>query len=80
MKELITALHIESPEGCENVSCPCCGSPTFEFYRGRQLAAALTLHHGKTLRWHNGLWEGNLPLRWSTVQYLSKLLKPYGQI
>jgi len=38
--------------------CKCCGEPTFEFYRGKELLAMVSLHHGVRLRWREG-WPGD---------------------
>lgn len=44
------------------MSCNCCGGPTFEFYAGDRLLAALSRHHESGLRW---------PEKWSGDGYLT---------
>lgn len=40
--------------------CSCLGSPTVEFYAGRELLATIGLHHGHTIRWDR--WLHDAPL------------------
>lgn len=51
--------RIEMDESDSGFHCMCCGSPSFEFYKGPHLLATLGFHHGKSLRWPNGKWPGD---------------------
>lgn len=69
--------HIEVLEKESGGACACCGSPTFEIYRGDVLVAALSFHHGKTLRWSEG-WPGDAKLTSGSGRYLVEWLAAKG--
>jgi len=71
VETFIEALEVYDPYPYR---CLCCGSHTFEFYRGKELVASISLHHWRTLRWHNGPWEGDAPLKPKSLRYLKNLL------
>ena len=56
----------------------CCGNPTFEFYRGDELVAAIGFHHGQSIRWDNGLWPGDAALTGRSAEYLVEWLDRHG--
>lgn len=55
------------------MSCKCCGGPTFEFYAGDQLLAALSLHHNLSLRWPDK-WPGDGYLTAESRDHLNRWL------
>jgi len=56
--------------------CRCCGDPTLEFYSQDALLAALTMHHGVTLRW-NG-WPADATLTPASSEALCTWLAARG--
>lgn len=50
---------INITESSLEMSCNCCGNPTFELYHGEELRAALSFHHTERLRWFQGKWPGD---------------------
>lgn len=55
VRELLPLLRLDEP--LSDTSCLCCGALTIELHRDAELLAALSLHHGKTLRWYG--WPGD---------------------
>lgn len=68
--------HIQTSKFAIVDSCACCGNPTFEFYRGSELLAGLSFHHGHSLRWDG--WDGDGQLTEASSLYLITLLKNHG--
>ena len=50
---------LEFNDGKSGFHCMCAGDTKLEFYRGKQLLATISHHHGQSLRWHGGEWEGD---------------------
>ena len=59
--------------------CMCCGNPTFELYRGRDLRASLGLHHGRRFRWPEGRWPGDVTLADDAGERLCAWLAAHGE-
>lgn len=57
--------------------CKCCGDPTFEFYRGQNLLAMVSFHHGTHLRSREG-WSGDAYLTDSSRDWLVNWLTERG--
>jgi hypothetical protein len=57
--------------------CACCGTPTFELYRGNELVVSLSFHHGKKLRWMDG-WPADAKLTASSQRALVAWLAAKG--
>jgi hypothetical protein len=62
--------------------CMCCGWPTIEFYRDKELIGALSCHHGKSLRWHGAaaVWRGDAGLSPSGARFLNSWLTANGAV
>lgn len=71
------ASWIEVDDDASGFECMCCGSPTFEFYKGETLVASVGFHHGQSLRWLDG-WEGDSALTPTSSAKLCRLLKEHG--
>lgn len=72
------AQHMEVRDDQGGFHCMCCGSPTFEFYRGAELIAAIGFHHGQSIRWGNGLWPGDAALTERSADFLIEWLDRNG--
>lgn len=57
IRELIPLLSVV--EDAWAPDCPCCGGPTIEFYKNKQLIAVFGLHHGNRVRWIGSQWPGD---------------------
>lgn len=57
--------------------CMCCGDPSFEFYRGKELIATLGFHHGQSVRWP-GEWPGDGMLTAASAEFLVRWLDARG--
>jgi hypothetical protein len=68
---------IDIDEARSGMGCMCCGSPTIEFYAGTELVAALSLHHGRNLRWPRQ-WPGDGHLTRYSADYLTEWLEENG--
>ena len=55
-----------------------CGWPTFEFYKGKQLAAVVTYLGPGNVRWDNGPWGSDTYLRPKSAEFLDNWLKKRG--
>jgi hypothetical protein len=75
VNDVIRALRIH--EADEVFQCGCCGDPSFEFYRGEELAATLGYHHGRMVRWPEG-WPGDVYLTAESAASLKAWLKGHG--
>lgn len=69
---------IQINPGDSGFHCMCCGNPTFEFYRGDTLMVSLGFHHGLSLRWPDGKWEGDGLLSEASAKFLIKWLADHG--
>jgi hypothetical protein len=69
--------HIAINDKGSGFHCMCCGTPTFELYRGAELIAMLGFHHGRSLRWPGG-WPGDGALTKESARYLARLLAEHG--
>jgi len=58
--------------------CACRGSLMLQFFRGTDLAALISYHHGKRLRWHDGPWLGDGILTQQSQASLRKWLLGAG--
>jgi hypothetical protein len=58
--------------------CMCCGEPTFEFYRGKELLAMVGFHHGQALRWADGKWSGDAALTPKSAEFVCRWLAEHG--
>lgn len=76
IRELLDLLEVD--DCASDMSCMCCGSPTFEFYRGSDLLAAVSLHHVSHLRWSQGKWPGDVYLAGSSGPDLARWLAQHG--
>jgi hypothetical protein len=72
------AAHFQVAESSSGGHCMCCGNPTFEFYRGEVLVASLGFHHGRSIRWSDGVWPGDGMLLQSSALYLIDWLAKHG--
>ncbi len=59
-------------------ACQCSGSPTLEFYAGRDLRAAVSVHHGYRLRWAGGAWPGDAELVLASAEAMADWLAARG--
>lgn len=53
------------------VGCECCGNPSFEFYKGDELIATISLHHGIRLRWPE-VWPSDAKLPRETKSFIRR--------
>ena len=60
--------------------CHCCGDPTIEFYSPRGLLAALGVHHGRSLRWEDGSWNGDSLLTSASARMCCEWLADHGVV
>jgi hypothetical protein len=60
--------------------CMCCGGPTLEFYRNKEMAASLSLHHGRSLRWSDGKWDGDGLMEEESASALLRQLADCGLV
>jgi hypothetical protein len=72
------AAHFQVADTSSGGHCMCCGDPTFEFYRGGELVATLGFHHGRSVRWWDGVWPGDGMLLQSSAQFLIDWLATHG--
>ena len=50
-------------EDCDDPGmCACDGDVVFRFHKGKRELAAVSHHHGSSLRWRDGRWPGDAPL------------------
>lgn len=69
---------IEVDEARSGFHCMCCGDPTFEFLRKGEVVVSLGFHHGESLRWPEGRWEGGSSLTEGSVRRLLDWLEARG--
>ena len=55
--DLVSKLDFDDKES--GFHCMCLGDSTVTFFKGRKKLAELSHHHGRSLRWNNGKWEGD---------------------
>ena len=72
--ELERALRLRFKAGFH---CRCCGSATFELYRGDVLVASLGFHHGRSVRWSEG-WPADALLPADVAAWLVELVAAAG--
>jgi hypothetical protein len=58
--------------------CECCGWPSIEFYEGEKLVVTLSCHHGHSLRWRDGQWDGDVELTPDSASFLNGWLSEHG--
>lgn len=58
--------------------CMCCGDPTFEFYADGKIIATLGFHHGRSVRWSDGIWPGDGTLTSGSATFLIQWLAENG--
>lgn len=58
--------------------CRCCGNPTIEFYSSQELVASLGVHHGLSLRWADGSWNGDSLLTDESAEFACRWLAKRG--
>jgi hypothetical protein len=73
---VIQHLTINDPES--GFHCKCCGNPTLEFYRDGKLVVSLGFHHGRSLRWPGGKWQGDASLTEASARFLNQWLAERG--
>lgn len=72
------AAHLEVSDSKDGFHCMCCGEPTFEFYRGGELVATISYHHGKSIRWGGGEWPADGVLTDRAAAFLQDWLIRHG--
>ena len=72
------AAHFQVADSSSGGHCMCCGDPTFEFYRSGELVATLGFHHGRSLRWADGVWPGDGMLLNDSARFLIDWLASHG--
>jgi hypothetical protein len=55
--ELVSSLDFDDDES--GFRCMCLGDATVTFFRGGEKIAELSHHHGHSLRWNGGTWDGD---------------------
>jgi hypothetical protein len=55
--ELVSSLDFDDDES--GFRCMCLGDATVTFFRGGEKIAELSHHHGHSLRWNDGTWDGD---------------------
>ncbi len=75
IRELLANIGIDESES--GFECECCGGPSFEFYRDKELIATLGFHHGRSLRWPD-VWYGDGMLTNQSADYLVRWLAENG--
>lgn len=58
--------------------CMCSGGPFLQFYRGDRLLTTVGMHHGLSLRWHEGPWQGDGALKLKSGQFVNSWLAERG--
>lgn len=72
------ATHLQVSDSQDGFFCMCRGEPTFEFYDGDVLVAAISHHHGKSIRWRGGEWPSDGVLTDRAAAYLQDWLARHG--
>ncbi len=57
ISDLISLLNFDDDES--GFHCMCLGDAIVTFYKGDTKLAEIGHHHGRSLRWHDGNWEGD---------------------
>jgi hypothetical protein len=70
--------HITIDDRESGFHCRCCGNPTLEFYRDREIVVSLGFHHGQSLRWPGGKWQGDASLTSESAEFLNQWLAARG--
>lgn len=76
VKELLGSLHFD--ESAPAFHCMCAGDHELRFYRGKELLATVRHHHGISLRWLEGKWEGDSIMTDATQIALPQWFKTNG--
>jgi hypothetical protein len=74
VQKVISMISVENNRGIS--MCMCCGEPSIEFYRGKELAVSLSMHHGRALRWDG--WPGDAELTNISGESLTRWLAEHG--
>jgi hypothetical protein len=69
--------QIAIEEGRSGFHCMCCGSESFEVYRGEALLGTIGFHHGRSLRWPGG-WPADGALTDDSAERLVRWLADHG--
>ena len=67
IRRLIAGIAVD--ESAAGFHCMCCGEPSIEFYRGKEVIATLGFHHGRSLRWPGG-WPSDAILTPASAEFL----------
>ena len=70
--------QIDIDAGESGFHCMCDGDYWFHIYRGEQEVMTIGYHHGKSLRWHDGQWEGDGMLTAASQESLPRWFKDNG--
>lgn len=57
IQEFLDLVRVDESES--GLHCMCCGDPTLEFYKGEKLIGTVGVHHGQSIRWVEGTWDGD---------------------
>lgn len=69
--------QIAVDESRSGFHCMCCGSESFELYRGSALLGTIGFHHGRSLRWPGG-WPADGLLSEESAEGLVRWLADHG--
>ena len=70
--------HFEVLDSASGGHCMCCGDPSFEFYKDGKQIALIGFHHGRSIRWADGIWPGDGVLTSASGDYLVEWLAQHG--
>jgi hypothetical protein len=76
VRALLDAINIDAAES--GFHCMCDGDFEIRIFKGQKILATLSYHHGVSLRWHNGKWEGDAQLTGSSREALALWFKKEG--
>lgn len=76
IQELLDLIRVDESES--GLHCMCCGDPTLEFYIGEKLIGTVGVHHGTSLRWIEGTWDGDGMLTRKSAKALTAWLAAKG--
>ena len=77
IREIIDNIRVKDPWPGDYGKCKCYGWPIFEFYRGKELLAAVSYHHGTSLRW-DPPWGSDANLTAKSAAFLKAWLEEHG--
>lgn len=80
--EFLQALEIDAEDIVAGIvtHCMCMGEVQIEFRRGEESLAWLSFHHGKSLRWCQGEWEGDADLTPESKTKMADWLAKHGKL